>query len=137
LADVLDATNLQVVLKDSISCNSFTLGLIINFAKTGLSLLTRQISHDSFVSGLIILIQHDEFIRHDSHLLKSNGLSLSTREAFNDPTLLAVFHLLDLLLDKFDHDFIADVTVSSERLFNVFTKLLVFLSDLAGDQISD
>lgn len=85
---------------------------------------------------LVILSEHDELVRHDTHLLKGDGLGLSARETLNNPALLALFHLLDLLLDQLDDNLVFNVTVSFEGLLNVLAVLLVLLSDLSGDQVS-
>lgn len=111
-ADVFDPSDLQVVLKNGVAGNSLALLHVFNAANASFDLFTRKIAHDSVKSGSIVLVQKDEFVGDDTHLLQSDGLSLSARETFNDPALLASLHLLNLLFHKFDDDFVAHVTVS-------------------------
>ena len=136
-ADILNTSDLQVVLKNGVAGDSRTLLLILNAAEARLDLLAGKVAHDGVKRGLILLVKQDELIRNDTHLLQSNSLGLGTRETFNNPALLAGFHLFNLLAHKFDDDLIAHVTVGLERLLDVFTILLVLLSDLARDQIAN
>ena len=114
MTDVFHASDLQVVLKDSIAGNSLALLLIIDATKTRLRLLTREISQDCLVSLSIILLEHNEFVRNDAHLLQSNSLGLRPGESLDDPALLASLHLLDLLFDQLDNDLVSDIAVGGQ-----------------------
>ena len=137
-ADVFDTPDLQTVLKNGVASDSLTLLLIIDAANTWLDLrcLTRKVANDSIKSGLIILVKQDELVRDHTHLLKCNSLSLSARETFNNPAFLAGLHLLNLLAHEFDNDFVANVTVSRERLLDILTILLILLCDLIAKQVT-
>ena len=135
LADVLDTSDLQVVLQNSIPCDSLPL-LRVDVPGQA-TLLTLKVAEDGVIGLGIALVQHDELVRDDTHLLKCDGLRLRSGETLNDPALLSCFHKFNLLLDKFDHDLVLDVTVRFKRLLDVLTILLVFLGDLARDQVTD
>ena len=111
LADVFNAPNLQIVLEHGVVCDPSALLRIVNAAQARLCLARAKVAHDCLESILIRLVEQDELIWDDTHFLEGYRLSLRPREALNDPTLLALLHLLNLLLDQFDHDFIPDVTV--------------------------
>ena len=85
---------------------------------------------------MVILVQEDELVGCDAHLLEGNRLSLSPWETLNNPALLSLFNGLNLLLDELNYDFITNVTIRFKRLLNLLTMLLVLLSDLASDEIA-
>ena len=87
--------------------------------------------------GRVFLIQHDEFVGDYAHLLECNSLSFSSWETLDNPAFLPSFHLFNLLLYKFNHDFISDIAVCCKGLLNVLTELLIFLCDLTSDQVTN
>ena len=127
----MHSSNLQIVFEDGIA--RYSLPLLLVHAGRGLS----HIPHHSFGCFLVFLFQEDELIWYDSHLLKGYRLSLRPREAFYDPTLLPLLYSLYLFFDQLNHDFIANVTVGLERLLDLLTVLLVLLSDLASDKVTN
>ena len=127
----MHTSNLQIVFEDGIA--SYPLPLLLVHAGRGLS----HIPHYGLGCFLIFLFQEDELIGYDTHLLQGNRLGLRPREAFYNPTLLALLNSLDLFLDELNYNFVANVTVGLERLLNLLTVLLVLLSDLASDEIAD
>ena len=111
--------------------------MVIDASDSGFGLTTwAQIAHNRLESILICLIQQDELVWDHTHLLQSDCLGFSPGEALNDPTFLPLFHLLDLLLDQFYYNFISHVTVSLQRLLDIFTVLLVLLDFLPSDEIT-
>ncbi len=87
--------------------------------------------------GGVILVEHDKLVGDYAHLLKRNSLSFSPGETLYDPAFLPSFHLFNLLLYKFNHDFISDIAVCCKGLLNVLTELLIFLCDLTSDQVTN
>ena len=83
------------------------------------------------------MVQEDELVGSDTHLLEGYCLGLRPWEAFYDPTLLSLFYSLYLFFDQLNYDFIANVTVGLERLLDLLTVLLVLLSDLASDKVAN
>ena len=96
-----------------------------------------QISYHGSGCFLVVLVQEDELVGSDAHLLEGNGLGLRPWETLNDPALLTLLNGLDLLFNELNHDFIANVTIRFKRLLDLLTMLLVLLSDLASDQIAN
>ena len=137
LTDVLHAPDLQVVLKNRVVSNPLSLLRVIDASQTWLCLAWAQIAHDSRESFLILLIQKDELVWDDAHFLEGDGLRLRPGEALDNPTLLSLLHLLNLLLHELDDDLILHIAVCFKRLLDVLTVLLVFLRDLTSDQVTD
>ena len=96
-----------------------------------------QISYHGSGCFLVVLVQEDELVGSDAHLLEGNGLGLRPWETLNDPALLTLLNGLNLLFNELNHDFIANVTIRFKRLLDLLTMLLVLLSDLASDQIAN
>ncbi len=88
------------------------------------------------MSGRVLLVEHNELVRNNAHFLQCNSLGLCPWETFNDPAFLASFHLFNLLLHKFDHNFISDIAVRGKRLLDILSELLIFLGDLTSDQVT-
>ena len=84
---------------------------VVNPSQTRFGLARAQVSHHGLERVLVCLVEQDELVGDDTHLLKGDGLGLGPREALNNPALLSLLHLLDLLLHKLYHNFIFDVTV--------------------------
>lgn len=137
LADVLHSTDLQVVLEDCIAGDPLALLIVLDSCQTRFRLIAAQVPHHRFEGRFVALVQHDELVRYNTHLLQGNSLRLRPREAFDDPTLAHLLDLLNLLLHQFDDNLVAHVTVGFERLLDILTILLVFLGDLPRDQVSN
>lgn len=128
---------LQVVFKDSVATKSISQVEVFDDTEPRLGFFTAQVPADGIVGLPIVLLQKDELVRNHAHLLKSDSLGLCPRETFDNPTLLSLFHLFNLLLYELNNNLVLDVTVSLERLLNVLAILLVLLSDLASDEVSN
>ena len=131
LTNVLHSSNLQIVFEDGIA--RYSLPLLLVHAGSSLS----HIPHHGFGCFLVFLFQEDELIGYDTHLLEGDCLGLRPREAFYDPTLLPLLYSLNLFFDQLNYNFIANVTVGLERLLDLLTVLLVLLSDLASDKVTN
>ena len=131
MTNVLHTSNLQIVFEDGIA--RYPLPLLLVHARHSLS----HITYHGLGCFLIFLFQKNKLIGYDAHLLQGNRLGLRPREAFYDPTLLPLLYSLYLFFDQLNHDFIANVTVGLERLLDLLTVLLVLLSDLASDKVTN
>lgn len=137
LANVLDSLQLKIVFENGVTSESIAKLRIIDDAEAWLGLLIAEVPTDGSMCLAVLLVEQDELVGDHAHLLECDRLRLRPREALNDPALLTSLHLLNLLLDKFDHDLVLYVTVGFQRLFNVLTILLVLLSDLSCDKVTD
>ena len=81
------------------------------------------------IDGIVLLTEHNELIRNDSHLLKSDCLCLCSWESLQNPTLLSLLHLNDLFADKSDHNLIRNIGIGSAGSLNILIILLTLLDD--------
>lgn len=88
--------NLQFILHSSAESHRLKLVWIVTFNPCKAS---NQFFDQRSKGLFVILIEHDNFVRNNAHLLKSDSLHLSPWEAFDDPTLLFLFHQLNLKFD--------------------------------------
>mmetsp|Transcript_35634 Transcript_35634/g.46895 ORF Transcript_35634/g.46895 Transcript_35634/m.46895 type:complete len:264 (+) Transcript_35634:413-1204(+) len=97
-ANVLHSLNLQVVLEDSILRNSLSLAQVVDANEARLNFaLARKVALNRFECHLVVLVEQNELVWDDSHLLERDGLSLRPGESLDDPAFLALLHLLNLL----------------------------------------
>mgnify|MGYP003332741196 CR=1 FL=1 len=73
----------------------------------------RELFFDLLVGGFRRLLEHDELLRYDAHLLEGDSLDLSPWEALDDPALLFLLHQVDLRPDELDYDLVLNVGVVS------------------------
>ena len=131
LTNILNTSHLQIVFEHCIARNSLPLFFVK--ARCGLA----QIPYYCVGCFLVVLVQEDELVGCDTHLLEGDRLGLRPWETLNDPALLSLLNGLNLLLDELNYDFIANVTIRFKRLLNLLAMLLVLLSDLASDEIAN
>ena len=113
LADFLHSRDLEVVLKDGVSCELFEALWVVDASDNVVLVVALELFFDLLVGGLGILLQHDELLRDDAHLLECDSLNLSSGEALDDPALLFCLHDVDLRANKLYNDLVLDVGVIS------------------------
>jgi len=134
LANLFDALHLEIVLLGSgFGKLSQTSWVADSHASTAaiLQLLVKASQRDR-----VLLLQHNELVWDDTHLLESDCLDFSSRETFDDPTSLFLFHELHLHFHKLDDDFILHVAVSLTGLLNLDT-VVRMLGHLLVDEVTD
>lgn len=67
-----------------------------------------QVVLDLGNGGRLLNVEQDEFVGDDSDLLERQGLDLGAWKALNDPGLVVLLELHDLVLDKGDDDVVVN-----------------------------
>ena len=113
LADFLHSRDLEVVLKDGVSCELLEALWVVDASDDVVLVVALELFFDLLVSGIRGLVQHDELFRNDAHLLEGDGLNLRSGETLDDPALLFSLHNINLRANKLDDDLVLDVGVVS------------------------
>ena len=136
LASLFDASNLEVVLGSSGLGELLEAhGIILALEEVG-DFVAAIFDFEPIKGLLLRLVQHDEFVGDDAHLLEGNCLYLCHREALDNPALLILFHRLDLRSHQCDDDFVGDILLAAEGLFDLLTELTP-LADFPLDEVPD
>ena len=136
LASLFDASDLEVVLGGGGLGELLEAhGIIWALEEVG-DFITAVFNFKPIKGLLLRLVQHDEFVGDDAHLLEGNCLYLCHREALDNPALLIFFHSLDLRSHQCDDDFVGDVLLAAEGLLDLLTELTP-LADLSLDEVPD